>query len=88
MSSFFPGILPIYSLIALDLVSSVAANYYVDNANNTVGYTASGTNWGTFSFATQNVTLVLSNGNNVTVDSSECYDQNLCVSSQTNILML
>jgi hypothetical protein len=75
MWSSFPGILPMYGLAALGCVSSVAADYYIDNANNTVAYAASGTSWQTFSFATQNLTLVLGNAN-VTVDSSKCYDGN------------
>ncbi|KAF8432436.1 hypothetical protein L210DRAFT_3633417, partial [Boletus edulis BED1] len=75
MRSSLPGIFSICTLTALNWASSVAADYYVDNANNTVAYAASGTVWQTFSFATQNITFVLGNGN-VTVDSSKCYDQN------------
>lgn len=67
------SLLAIYGLTAL--ASSVAADYHVDNANNTVAYASSGSTWRTFSFDTQNLTFVLSNGN-ITVDSSKCYDQN------------
>ena len=66
--------LPVYALIAFCL-SSVRADYHVDNTNNTVAYAASGTIWRTFSFATQNLTLDTGSGN-ITVDSSKCYDQN------------
>ncbi|KAF8558506.1 hypothetical protein OG21DRAFT_1504249 [Imleria badia] len=76
----WPSLLPIYGLTALAL--SVTADYYVDNANDTVVYAAAGTIWRTFSFAIQNLTLVLSNGN-FTVDSSECYDQNYALAACT-----
>lgn len=73
--SFFAGLLPIYALALLALASLVAADYYVDNANNTVAYAPSGNIWQTYSFDTQNITLILSDGD-FAVDSSKCYDQN------------
>ncbi|KAH0830355.1 hypothetical protein J3R83DRAFT_1749 [Lanmaoa asiatica] len=75
MRSSFTDILPVYGLVALCLTPSVAANYYVDNANTTIAYAASGTDWRTFSFATQNLTLDVNN-ENITIDSSKCYNQN------------
>ncbi|KAF9228702.1 hypothetical protein BS17DRAFT_205950 [Gyrodon lividus] len=69
--------------LLLGWASLAAADYYVDNANLSVLYSSSSmANWQTFSFDTRNVTLLLGNAN-VTVDSSECYDQNYILAACT-----
>ncbi|KAG9318220.1 hypothetical protein JVU11DRAFT_301 [Chiua virens] len=80
--SFFSVVFLTHSLLALGSARLAAADYNIDNANYTLGYSATGTNWRTFSFSTQNLTLVSGNGN-VIVDSSKCYDGNYALAACT-----